>query len=205
MITYQPTSKPIESTYLKVGLNGIGTDVYEEHFWEFQPIRFQYLYVGLPALDAVQFLDGDNWLGWALASLMNFPKEKAAWLGAEALQRITKAKLTDQQRFLLVECVDAYLSLDEAQMREFQALIKTEKYAGVQAMNQTTFEKGIEKGEEKGRRKMLREQLEARFGPLSATVQERLERLSLQELVVLGKAVLRAQSLRELGLDEVHA
>jgi hypothetical protein len=35
--------------FLQVGLNGIGTDVYEEFFWEFQAVRFQYLYVGLPA------------------------------------------------------------------------------------------------------------------------------------------------------------
>ena len=38
--------------YLRVGLQGIGVDVYEEHFWELRPVRFEYLYVGLPALDA---------------------------------------------------------------------------------------------------------------------------------------------------------
>ena len=49
--------------YLKVGLNGIGVDSYEEHFWELRPIRFEYLYVGLPALDAVEYVHGENWLG----------------------------------------------------------------------------------------------------------------------------------------------
>jgi hypothetical protein len=39
--------------YLQVGLDGVGIDVYEEHFWEFRPVHFEYLYVGLPALDAI--------------------------------------------------------------------------------------------------------------------------------------------------------
>src|SRR5207237_5017606 len=43
--------------FLRVGLNGIGIDVYEEHFWELQTVCFQYLYVGLPALDAVHYVN----------------------------------------------------------------------------------------------------------------------------------------------------
>ncbi|HUY36832.1 MAG TPA: hypothetical protein VMV69_29200 [Pirellulales bacterium] len=37
--------------YLRVGLDGIGWDAYEEYFWEHQLVRFNYPYVGLPALD----------------------------------------------------------------------------------------------------------------------------------------------------------
>jgi hypothetical protein len=89
--------------FLRVGLDGIGIDVYEERFWKFQPLRFQYFNVGLPALDAVEYVHGDNWLGVALAALMKIPKDRAAWLGAEALRRIQEAPLNDQQRFLLGE------------------------------------------------------------------------------------------------------
>ena len=74
--------------FLRVGLDGIGIDVYEEHFWEFRPVHFEYLYVGLPALDAVEYVHGENWLGVALAALMRIPPDRVAWLGAEALQRI---------------------------------------------------------------------------------------------------------------------
>jgi hypothetical protein len=34
--------------YLRVGLDGIGIEVYEEHFWELRPLHFEYLEVGLP-------------------------------------------------------------------------------------------------------------------------------------------------------------
>ena len=73
--------------FLRVGLDGIGVDVYEERFWEFQTVLFRYVYVGLPA-DAIQYVHGDNWLGVALAALMRIPKDRIGWLGAEALRRI---------------------------------------------------------------------------------------------------------------------
>ena len=90
--------------YLRVGLDGIGIDVYEEHFWELRPVHFEYLYVGLPALDAVEYVQGTNWLGVALAALMKIPKDRVAWLGAEALRRIQAAPLSDQQRFAWRMC-----------------------------------------------------------------------------------------------------
>jgi hypothetical protein len=178
----------------------MGVDVYEEHFWELRPVRFEYLYVGLPALDAVEYVRGDNWLGVALAALMRIPPDRAAWLGAEALRRIQSAPLTDQQR----------LPLDAEQQREFERMIATEPYAGVQAMNTTWYEKGLEKGREEGReegpqterRAALRDLVEEKFGPLSAEVEDRLQKLPADRLVALRKAVLRAQSLRDLGLTD---
>lgn len=194
--------------FLKVGMDGVGIDVYEERFWEFRPLHFEYLYVGLPALEAVQYVRGENWLGVALAALMKIPKDRVAWLGAEALRRIKDAPLTEQQRFLLGECVQAYLPLDERQQREYEKLVATETYRGVQAMNVTWYEKGVEKGIEKGiekgreqaQREMLRVLLDERFGPLPPQVQERLETMPGAQLSSLTRAVLRASSLRDLGL-----
>jgi hypothetical protein len=187
--------------FLRVGLKGIGTDVYEEKFWELQPIRFEYLYVGLPALDAIEYVQGENWLGVALAALMRIPPDRAAWLGAEALRRITAAPVTEQQRFLLAECVQAYLPLDEAQQHEFAKLVSGEAYEGVRAMNMTWYDKGIEKGIEKGQRMMLRDYLEARLGQLSPAAAHRLDTMPIDQLQALIKAAWSAKSLAELGLE----
>ncbi len=199
--------------YLRVGLDGVGTDVYEEHFWEFRPVRFEYLYVGLPALDGLQYVTGDNWLGVALSALMRVPAERQVWLGAEALRRITEAPLTEQHRYLLGECVQAYLPLDESQWVEFNELLTTKPYEGVKKMRATWFDQGMakgreegreigrEEGREEGRRESLRELLEQRFGPLSKRVRQRLQSLPTERLETLFKQGLRAKSLGELGLE----
>ena len=69
-------------------------------------------------------------------------------------------------------------------------------------MNATSYDKGMEKGMEKGRRATLRELLEERFGPLSPKLEDRLERLSLDQVISLTRAVIHAQSLKELGLED---
>jgi hypothetical protein len=190
--------------YLQTGLKGVGVDVFEEHFWELRAVRFEYLYVGLPALDAVEYVQGKNLLGVALAALMRIPKGRAAWLGAEALQRIADARLSQEKRFLLQECVEAYLRLDANQKEEFDRLLSTPAYRKARAMNLTSYERGekrgLETGLDKGRREVVHSQLVERFGQLPTKASKRLERMSSAELMALSKALLRANSLKELGL-----
>ena len=52
--------------FLRLGLEGIGWDAYEEHFWEHRIVRFNYAYVGLPKLPGQTFATGENLLGVAL-------------------------------------------------------------------------------------------------------------------------------------------
>jgi hypothetical protein len=173
-------------------------------------LRFRYLYVGLPGLDALEYLEGPSWLGVALAALMKIPADRVAWLAAEALKRIAEAPLPDRQRFLLGECVQAYLPMDEEQKRKFRELIVSPRYQGVKAMNVTWFEEGVIKGraegleigKEEGLRTALRDQLEERFGPLSPQVLERLEQVPAERLRQMTRAVWRVTSLKDLGLLE---
>jgi hypothetical protein len=78
--------------FLRVGLKGIGWDAYEEHFWEHRLLRFEYTYVGLPALEAEQYVTGEHLLGVALSVLMRVPAERRAELHAEALKRIALSR-----------------------------------------------------------------------------------------------------------------
>ena len=68
--------------FLRVGLDGIGWDAYEEHFWERRVVRFEYAYVGLPGLEGEPFASGENLLGVALSALMRLPSERRAELYA---------------------------------------------------------------------------------------------------------------------------
>jgi hypothetical protein len=183
--------------FLRVGLDGIGWDAYEEHFWEHRLLRFEYAYVGLPGLDGQQYATGEHLLGAALSSLMRVPAERRAELYAEALRRIARCGENDYRRYLLAECLEAYADLDEVQRGRLQALLKTEHYQEVQPLMITTYERGILQGE----RQLALSQLEAKFGPLPAEAKRRVEALPSEDLRKIMIESYKAQSLKELGLE----
>jgi hypothetical protein len=183
--------------YLRVGLEGIGWDVYEERFWNQVLVQFHYPYVGLPALNAVQYLHGENYLGVGLIGLMKRALEQAAEMKAEGYGRIASSPLTKQQKYLLGSCLEAYMPLVGPTLEQFEQLILSEKYPGAQAMSQNTLEIIANKG----RRSMLERQLQKRFGLVSNAVKEKLLSMSAEELEALGEALVTASSLQELGLE----
>jgi hypothetical protein len=129
---------------------------------------------------------------------MRLPADRRTEPHAEGLKRIARSGENDYRRFLLAECLEAYADLDEAQKERLQALLGTEQYREVQPLMMTTYERGILQGE---RRATLR-QLEARFGPLSADVKQRVEALPPEALAQLQLDLLKAQSLKELRLED---
>jgi hypothetical protein len=188
--------------YLHVGLKGVGWDVYEEHLWERCVLRFDYPYVGLPALSAEEYANRDSILGVALAAMMRVTEERRAELKAQALLRIRDSGENDARKGLLAAFVEKYLKLNEAQQREFERLLDTEPYRGVNAMMTPWHERGREQGIREGEKKVLAILLERRFGALSRDVRERLEALPPERLEALSAAILDAKSLRELGLED---
>lgn len=191
-----PPVLPI-ALYLKVGLDGIGVDAYAESFWELETLRVQFLYVGLPALDAVEYLRRENPLGWALVSLMSMPKGRMRELGREAFELLRDSSLPDQKRYLLMECLDAYLPLDGKDLEEFHRLFLGSSDSGVRAMHQTYFEKIRQEGIEQSKTQSLRDYrqtlsrvLRERFGPPSEDLLQRIDGLSWDEVTTtLLKAI----------------
>ena len=80
--------------FLRVGLNGIGWDDYEERLWDRPLLHFEYAYIGLPALDALPYFRGENLLGLALTALMKLPgpiergSRRKDWHGSPVRERI---------------------------------------------------------------------------------------------------------------------
>jgi len=186
--------------FLNTGLQGIGRDEYRVDFWELPVHRFQYLYIGLPALDAEAQLKTGNPMAVALSPLMNCPKQRRAWLKAEAWKLTRGLPLTDFARMLVTDCVDTYAKLDPAQVAEFNNLVEPEP-PEVRPMGviYETWERGKTEGRVEGRVEVLTDLLEGRFGALAPEVRLRLQQLSVEQLRDLGRRLLKAGSLKELG------
>jgi len=195
--------------FLRVGLDGVGWTSYTETFWDQRLLEFWFAYVGLPALDAETYLNGESLLGVALTSLMHVPPERRVELQAEALDRIARARDNEWRRFLLAECLQAYSDLDAAEWQRLQALLVTDKYREARPMTLTYYERGKIEGERMGElnalRRMVMRLLVAKFGPLPPQAQERLAALSVTQLEQLLVDLLQAQSLKDLGIEDSHA
>lgn len=139
-----------------------------------------------------------------------FPgKLSAARHRLSCLEPMTKSKLTDKQRFLLVSLVETYIQLDDAAQEEYQALLADQGHEEVAAMEMTwagkiaheARETALQEGREEGKRDLLLEQLEHRFGRLPRATVNRVNALtSSEELSRLAARVLDAPSLEDLGL-----
>jgi hypothetical protein len=185
--------------YLRVGLEGVGWDAYEERLWDRTLLRFEYAYVGLPALDGEAYIRGDNLLGVALAALMRIPKERQAELRLEALARLARSGENDARKYMLVECVENYFPLDPEQRVLYERLEESEQVREVRAMAIGWKEQG----RQIGCRHIIERLLEKRFGPLPPTVRQRLEQLGVQELERVADDILDSSAtLASLGLSD---
>ncbi len=186
--------------FLRVGFDGAGWITYEESLWGENLVQFRYPYIGLPALPALEYLEGENLLGVALSALMNVPEGERARLKAEALQRLAKAQVDARRRFLLSECVEAYLELEDPHLAEFQHLLLTPKYREVIMLAKTNHELGREVGRAEEQLHMLKRMLPKRFGPIDDSVWKRVEAMSYKQREQLAEDLIVATSLEQLGL-----
>lgn len=181
--------------FLRVGLNGLGWDTYEEQLWGVPLLRFGYAYIGLPRLDGLTYFNGPNLLGLALSALMRLPAADRARLKAEGLARIARSRENEVRKYLLAECFENYLRLDPAGEAE-ATRIEAEQFPEDAAMAEINYR------EIANVRKMLRRQLEKKFGPLTDWQQDEVMFMPPDKLEPLALALIDAKSLDELGLAD---
>jgi Domain of unknown function (DUF4351) len=131
---------------------------------------------------------------------MKVPKGQKAMVAAESLRRLCEAPLSDLDRHLLTECVEAYSDLDPSQKIVYDKIVQQKTYSKVRTMNKTTREKGIEEGLSLGQQKNFRNLLDSRFGPLPKKTIDRIEKLSVAKIDELIPKLWGASSLKDLGL-----
>jgi hypothetical protein len=189
--------------FLRLGLNGIGWDAYEERLWEEPVLRFAYAYVGLPALDGMTYFNSPNVLGLALSALMKLPAADRVRIKAEGLDRLARAREDEVRKYLLAECFDNYLWLTDAERIEFERL-QAEQFSEGKAMATGWLERGRVEGRVEGLREAARRMLEKKFGQLPAGTLRRLDAIPVERVEELLPAILDANSLDDLGLGDTR-
>ena len=172
-------------------------------------LSFWFLAFGLKRSQPARYLARPEPLAWGLAALMREGAPTRARHRIACLEPVVKADLTDRQRYLLVNCAESYIELDQTAWEEYEALLAEKGNEEVAMMEMTwagriaheARESALQEGREEGKRDLLLEQLERRFGPLSQTTVKRVRGLtSSEELSRLAARVLDAPSLEDLGL-----
>jgi hypothetical protein len=138
--------------------------------------------------------------GAPLGTTMSLSPETLNRISFESLERIAARDRGHYRKLLLLNVLEAFLNMNEQQQREYQELMYREQYREAREFMQATFDRGLEMGYEQGQRDLIAELLRDRFGPVVGDVTRHLEALASDELVALGRRLLRATSLDELGL-----
>ncbi len=186
------------AVFLRVGLDGIGVDTHVETFGDLEVVTFRYLYVGLPRLDAVQYVEGEKLLGVGLTAFMDIPDAEATRLAGRAIERIAGSQADDMTRFLLAECIESYLPVPPTHEKLLETIMASSTNEGLKALRMTTFDRGAHAS----RLETAKELLAQKFGHYPPEVDTQLETMNFRDLSKVVSGILKAASLRDLGLGE---
>jgi chorismate mutase len=165
-------------------------------------LEFNFLRIQLNQLNWRDFLKQKNPVAAALMSKMRIEKQDRAKVKVECLRAIATLKLDPARVSILSGFVDSYLSLnamEEVEFRREVASIKkeTEKERVMQIVT-SWMEQGIEQGVQTATLKSVLRVLTRRVGGLDASVNERLQQLSVSQLENLLDAALDFTQIADL-------
>jgi hypothetical protein len=199
--------------YLAPGTGGIVREEYTETLFDENILTFRYAAIGLPDLAADNYRESDNIVGVALSATMRQSSVGPVLQKWQAILRILSSEVDESRKILLSNIVENYLPLSGSQAEDFEEIVRQNTPEEVVEMLSIYEERGIEKGIQRGiaqgieqgilrgQRAMTLTLLKAKFGEISQAVIDRVEQMQEEELLTLGENLLKAESLKELGLE----
>jgi len=182
--------------YLSAGTGGLSAATYEETLFGQTILTFRFHGVGLPDLSADDYREADNPLAPALSALMQPSALGRTLQKALSLRRTLTSSLDEARKSLLLNIIETYLPLSEAEETEFQRLISQEQLQGVTHMLTVYEERGILKG----KRDALLKLLQYKFGEVSEAIAAKIHAIDTEaELDALLERVLTANTLADMG------
>jgi len=157
----------------------------------------EYWQVGLRDLEASAYAQAAPVLAAALSALMRPGPEGRAMLKFEMAQRIAASSLDGARTFLLLNVLETYLELDEAEYAEYQALLATEGGAEVEMTEMTWGDRKVLEGQ----RTMVRRAALTHLGTVPKQLEQYIAQADQEALERLLDRVVLGRDLQELLAD----
>ncbi len=136
--------------FLNVAKGGLYIDVASRKCMGGTTAELHYTAIGLPGLSAVEYLNQDIPLGWGLTSLMKQDQDPFE-TSKQAITKISESNITDFQKYLLYDCVQAYADIDTLQQKELKNMIQATKNKNKLIPRNKTFLDELEENKDRSR------------------------------------------------------
>ena len=156
-------------------------------------LTFNYLNCELAAIDASRYMDSPNLVARLNLPNMHWPEDKKVDIYAHAMRGLFALEPNEEKQRKYFDFIDIYTALDDNQMHEYQVRYPQEKSKMV-----GLTERLLNEGRQEGELNVLIRLLTRRFGPLDASVQQRLQQASFDDLERWADNILDAKSLDEV-------
>ncbi|HMB53714.1 MAG TPA: hypothetical protein VKU40_10375, partial [Thermoanaerobaculia bacterium] len=182
---------------------GLRRETVREELWGEELASFHYQALHLGRCDAASLLARPEPLAWGLAALADRADMPPEVHKLRCLRAVVLAEgLDDLESFLLGNCVETYLQLEQPAALRFRELLENDEEL-MMALPEMTWAEQIEmRGRVEGIRLALLRLLELRFGPLSPVLRRRIRAFETQAAMEkLFELAFEVDSLDELKLD----
>jgi Domain of unknown function (DUF4351) len=175
-------------------------NAYTVEFDDLQVLTFNYRVIQLNRLNWRDYLTQPNPVAAALMAKMRIDPAERPKVKAECLRLLATLRLDPARTTLISGFVDTYLRLSEPEEQVFRAevgRIEPNEREGVMEIVTSWMERGMERGMEREKALILR-QLQCQVGELPEALRRRVEDLAIDQLEVLGEALLAFTNLPDL-------
>lgn len=176
-------------------------------FYETELSTVTYWSVGLGELEAAEYAEQANPMGWALASWMRQRRADRVELRLRLMEKILGFVRGEEYQELLLDTVQTYYRLSGSERKIEERMLGTRRYAEVTEMAQTVLgrmkarerREARQEGEEAGLRRAVKQAITARFPEAPESVTDRVEGFQgTAVLEALLRRVIQASSLAEI-------
>ena len=172
-------------------------ETYEVAFPDKTVLQFNYTVIQLNRLPWRKFVAQPNPVATALMTRMQIREADRPKVKAECLRLLVTLKLTPEKAEPIYVFIESYLKLNAEENRIYERELS--KFAEPEKDEVMEIISSIrQEGRQEGNEEMLTLVLEQRFSTLPASITEKLDKLSTEELKGLAREIFNFQRLSEL-------